>query len=181
MTEPAAKAEATSIDRFDDAVDQLFDRLRGNVVADRIMYTASELADFSLLWHLIGATRALRSPADERAWLRLAVALGAESALVNGVIKSLFKRERPVVQQPRPHHLRVPLTTSFPSGHASAATMAAILLADGQKRSAPLYWATAALVASSRIHVRIHHASDVAGGVVVGAVLGKVAKRMWKV
>ncbi|MDG1086988.1 MAG: phosphatase PAP2 family protein, partial [Acidimicrobiales bacterium] len=77
----------------------------------------------------------------------------------------------------RPLRLRIPRTSSFPSGHASSATMAALLLAD-KSRFGPLYGAAAALVATSRIHVRIHHASDIAGGVAVGAVLAGVVKRL---
>jgi undecaprenyl-diphosphatase len=37
----------------------------------------------------------------------------------------------------------------------------------------------AGLVASSRVHVKIHHASDVLGGVAVGLVVGQVARRIW--
>jgi undecaprenyl-diphosphatase len=98
--------------------------------------------------------------------------------VVNGAVKSVFKRERPVVQVPRPHKLRVPLTTSFPSGHSSAAVVAALLLAERSRRK-PLWYAVALLVASSRVYVRIHHASDVLGGLALGAVLGTVARRAW--
>ena len=59
----------------------------------------------------------------------------------------------------------MPLTTSFPSGHSSTAVVAAILLSAARPQGRPVYWASAALVASSRVYVRIHHASDVVGGV----------------
>ena len=103
------------------------------------MYTVSELADFSLLWHLIGSAQGCaRDEANLPASLRLSVVLGVESSLVNGVLKSLFKRERPVPEFERPHHLRMPLTSSFPSGHASAAFCAAGLLGeDSRARSRP--------------------------------------------
>jgi undecaprenyl-diphosphatase len=169
------------VERFDEAVDRAFDRaLRGRPLVDRVMYTVSELADFSLLWHLIASGRAL---ADERkvpSSLRLSVVLGIESTLVNGVIKSLVKRERPIPEFERPHHLRMPLTSSFPSGHASAAFCAAGLLSDGS-RLGPAYYGLAVVVASSRIHVKIHHASDVIAGAAVGATLAAVAKRVWRV
>ena len=78
----------------------------------------------------------------------------------------------------RPHTLRQPLTSSFPSGHASAAFTAAALLSDGSGAK-PLFYAVAGIVALSRVHVRIHHASDVVGGVAVGLVLGALAKDLW--
>ena len=58
--------------------------------------------------------------------------------------------------------------------------MAAAMLSDG-RRAKPAYYALATLVAVSRIHVRIHHASDVAAGIAVGVGLGSVAKRLWRV
>ena len=166
------------VHRFDEAVDRRLDGLRGREPLDRIVYGVTELGDFSLLWHLAGWARALADDDQTTPALRLSAALAAETVLVNGVLKTLFKRERPVEQAPRPHRLRVPLTTSFPSSHASSATMAAMLLADTSR--VPAAWAgLAAVVAVSRIHVRIHHASDVLGGVAVGLVLGLVARRIW--
>lgn len=166
--------------RFDATVDAWFDHLRGTEPADRILYALTELGDFGLIWLLVGFARGLRSDADARAAWRLAAALGVESVLLNGVIKSRFKRERPVSQVERPHKMRIPLTTSFPSGHSSTAMVASLLLTQRTPRALkPLYFGLAAAVAASRIHVRIHHASDVVGGVAVGLTLGTVARRVW--
>jgi undecaprenyl-diphosphatase len=167
------------IARFDDAVEHFFELLRGRPVVDRVMYGVTEVADFSVLWHLLGTAQGLtRADGFERA-VRLSASLGVESLLVNGVIKSLVRRRRPVPDFERPHHLRVPLTSSFPSGHASAAFVAAALLSEGS-RAKPAYYALATVVAVSRIHVRIHHASDVAGGIALGIGLGAVAKKVWR-
>jgi undecaprenyl-diphosphatase len=120
--------------------------------------------------------RALRGrPNDERAALRAIVATGLESVLVNAGMKSIFRRVRPVGPMEHPLPFRQPLTSSFPSGHATAAFCAATLLADGDEL-APSYFAIAAVVAVSRIHVRIHHASDVAGGAIIGVVLGVIGR-----
>jgi membrane-associated phospholipid phosphatase len=165
---------------LDDAVDRAFDRLRGNPTADRVFYTASALGDFSVLWMLLGSVRGLRSERDADAAIRLLVCLGLESALVNGLVKSLLPRARPVHEGDHPHHLRTPKTASFPSGHASAGFTAATLLADGQKAPWRYGWyGLAAAVASSRIHTRSHHASDVLAGAALGLVLGRVARRAW--
>ena len=108
---------------FDDGVDRAFDAIRGNPIADRIMYGASALGDFSLLWHLAGVSRALLG--DEKAGreaVRLAGSLLVETALINAGVKSLFRRSRPDWEQPRPHSLRKPRSSSFPSGHATSAS-----------------------------------------------------------
>lgn len=167
---------------FDDGVDRAFDAIRGHPVADRVMYGASALGDFSLLWHLAGVSRALLGDQKaEKEAARLAGALLVETALINAGVKSLFRRSRPAWEQHRPRGLRKPRSSSFPSGHATSAFMAATLLATGRPRSRPLWFALAAVVASSRVHVRIHHGSDVAAGAVIGVVLGKVARRIWNV
>jgi undecaprenyl-diphosphatase len=170
--------ELTPVERFDQWVDGLFDTLRGSEPSDRIFYAVTELADFSLLWLLSATAKAAWREDEIPNALRVATVLAAESVVVNAGIKSVFKRERPVVQVARPHKLRVPLTTSFPSGHSSAAVVAAMLLAQRSQRKT-LWYALALLVASSRVYVRIHHASDVVGGLALGAVLGTIAKRLW--
>ena len=167
------------VGQFDTAVDTAFDRhLRHRPFADRVFYAASALGDFSLLWHLVGTARALRSEADERASARLAAALAVESVAVNWGVKSLFRRARPSWEHHRPRRLRTPRSSSFPSGHASSGFLAASLLAERSRT--PLAWyAVAAVVASSRVHVRIHHPSDVVGGALLGLVAGRLVRRVW--
>lgn len=168
---------SAAIEAFDEAVEQLFARLRGNPVADRVFYTASELGNFSILWHALAWAGATSKKGRRRA-LRVSVALAVESALVNGPIKSAFNRSRPLAEHDHPHRLRQPLTSSFPSGHASAAVVAAALLSESRRRRWP-FWAAASVVAASRVHVRIHHASDVVVGALVGAVIVRLFKKIW--
>ncbi|WP_419847203.1 phosphatase PAP2 family protein [Candidatus Poriferisocius sp.] len=168
---------SAAIEAFDEAVEQLFARLRGNPVADRVFYTASELGNFSILWHALAWAGATSKKGRRRA-LRVSVALAVESALVNGPIKSAFNRSRPLAEHDHPHRLRQPLTSSFPSGHASAAVVAAALLSESRHRRWP-FWAAASVVAASRVHVRIHHASDVVVGALVGAVIARLFKKIW--
>ena len=66
--------------------------------------------------------------------------------------------------------LQINLATAF---------MAATMLSKGT-RLAPAYFALAALVAYSRVHVRMHHPADIAGGATLGLALGAVARRFVK-
>lgn len=174
---PTAGAFGKAVDVFDQRVDKSFDVLRGRRWADRLFYGASELGDHGLIWLMLGAARGLRSEHDWHAAVRVGVGIGVESALVNLGIKSLFKRKRPAWELERPMQIRRPLTSSFPSGHATSAFTAAGLLSD-RDRLKPIYYGIAVVVASSRVYVKIHHASDVVAGVAVGILLGKIGRRL---
>ncbi len=173
----------SAVDRFDRWADAPLDRLRGNAVADRVFYTASEAANFSLVWHALAWLPAAISPSPKRVVraVSTSAALAAESALVNGPVKAVFRRERPVLEEGtrRPHRLRTPRTTSFPSGHATATMVAVLMLGRGRGPVVRLgLTALGAVVASSRVYVRIHHASDVLGGLVIGYGLGRLLRRL---
>lgn len=165
---------------FDRAVDRRLEPLRANPTANRVLYAASEAGNFSVLWHVLAWAPVVVAPTPRRIAraARVSVALGVESAVVNGPIKSMFRRERPTAPAGgRPHRLRTPKTSSFPSGHATAAMVAAAMLGR-RSRLSPLYHLAGIVVATSRVHVRIHHASDVVGGLAIGVVLGRVARRL---
>jgi undecaprenyl-diphosphatase len=162
---------------FDKRVEGVVAPWRGRPLADRVFYTASALGDFGLLWVVFALLRALRGGRlNERAALRAVAATGIESVLVNVGLKALLPRARPEEQPDHPLPVRQPLSSSFPSGHATAAFCGATLLADADPLLAPLYYSCAAVVAMSRVHVGMHHASDVAAGIGVGLVLGRIGK-----
>lgn len=163
----------SEIVRFDAAVDRAFDRVR-NPAVDGVTYRLSSAADHSLLWHLCGAATALARGGDVGFAARFAVAMGAESLLTNGAVKTLFGRIRPAeYHEIEFHHgLHRPVTSSFPSGHATAAFCAATLLGGG-----PGWYALATTVAATRVYVRLHHASDVAAGAAFGVALGVAFRR----
>jgi undecaprenyl-diphosphatase len=152
---------------FDATVERAIDRVRSPQL-DEIAYRLSSAADHSLLWHACGLAQSLVRGADTHRAARFALAMGAESALTNGALKSVFRRVRPRDYEDIEfrHGLHRPLTTSFPSGHATAAFTAATLLGGGG------WYALAAAVAATRVYVRLHHASDVAAGAALGLALG---------
>ncbi len=166
------------IRRFDRAADDLFDPVRGSPTIDRLFYIASEAADYSRAWHTIGLTMAVLDPSKRAHALRLAVSLGLESAIVNGGLKNIFVRERPELLADRKFEVRRPATKSFPSGHASSACLAAVLLGEAVPTLRPVWWGMAAVVSASRVHNRMHHGSDVAAGAIIGSALGVAARRI---
>jgi undecaprenyl-diphosphatase len=55
---------------------------------------------------------------------------------------------------------------------------ATILSSWDHRRLATLWWSIAVIVGVSRSYVRIHHASDVVGGAIVGTALGLGARTL---
>jgi undecaprenyl-diphosphatase len=158
---------AERVATFDAAVDAAVDRLRSPRL-DPIAYRLSSAADHSLLWHVCGVTRALLRGGDVAGALRFSAAMGIESGLTNGPVKAAFNRVRPVdyADLVFRHGLRKPITSSFPSGHATAGFCAATLLGGGA------WYGVAAAVAATRVYVRLHHASDVLAGAALGLAFG---------
>jgi undecaprenyl-diphosphatase len=159
--------------RLDAAVDRALDRVRSPAL-DGVVYRLSSAADHSLLWHACGAAVALAHDGDLEFALKFAAAMGAESLLTNGMIKTMFGRVRPADYDDITFHhgLHRPITSSFPSGHATAAFCAASLLGGG-----PGWYTLATAVAATRAYVKLHHASDIAAGALLGLAMGAAFRR----
>ncbi len=175
---PGQGAFGPTVDAFDHRVDALLEQVRGNPVLDKLFTTASHVGEFSMIWHAISLTRGLVKGRRDQV-IVLAVLIGAESLIVNQGVKRIFKRTRPTTDGDDRLKVRKPMTSSFPSGHSSAAAFAATMLTawDG-KRWGLVWYSIAGVVGVSRAYVRIHHASDVVGGFATGRVLGIVGRRI---
>ena len=178
MATPELEDLAARVHALDEAIEKRLEPLR-NPTLDRFFYSLSSAADHGLIWAAIGSVRALRRR-DPKLVARLTAVMSAESLFTNGFVKSFFRRVRPPEHfqhdEKLPYGMRRPITSSFPSGHAATAFTAAMLLRDS--RLAPAYFALAALVASSRVYVKMHHASDVLVGSALGLMMGAVARRV---
>jgi undecaprenyl-diphosphatase len=169
-------ARARAVDR---AVDAAVVRVR-NPVLDSVFYPLSSAADHSLLWLAVAGVREASGRARPGTALRLAAVLGVESAVTNLVLKSAVGRIRPLLDEPSligplPWGLRRPVTSAFPSGHATAGFATAVFLSRADP--GPPWYLIAALVAASRVYVRLHHTSDVVAGAALGVAFGLVARR----
>ena len=136
----------------------------------------SNSANYSLIWLSAAAALAIAGGRRGRkAALAGVVAIGVTSAVVNQGIKRLYPRARPDragEEVPLERHVRMPTSTSFPSGHsASGFAFATAVGAYLPVLGAPLRFMAAA-VAYSRIHTGVHYPGDAVIGSLVGASIG---------
>jgi len=85
------------------------------------------------------------------------------------VLKRLVRRPRPCDADGRPLALiDFPDPFSFPSGHAAAATAVAATVTLAHPLAGLALLPLAALVAASRVTLRVHHPGDVVAGAALG-------------
>ena len=172
LVEPVVRLVGT----VDDAAARL--ALRAGPVRwlDRTMYVLSSCGDDGRIWILASALESARVRSPRR-FVELVGWLGVESAVVNLGMKRLAARPRPVAATRHERWLRIPTDTSFPSGHAASSGLMAVMLSESSP-FAPV-WVTLALgVGASRVHVGVHHGSDVLAGWAVGTGFAMVARRV---
>ncbi len=154
-------------------------RIRGNPVADRMFYAASALGDHGIIWLILAVVRGLRSRdslrGDAASGRRRRHRVGARQRADQ---MGVPPRNAPRHAASRPTRFAAPAPAAFRAGTPPRPSARAALLSDGDPTMRPLYFALAVVVAWSRVHVRVHHASDVVGGVAIGLLLGQVFKRL---
>ena len=103
--------------------------------------------------------------------------VGVTATFVNLGMKPLGRRSRPdraVERVPVARHVRMPSSTSFPSGHSATAFAFATGVGHVIPPAAIPLHGLAALVAYSRVHTGVHYPGDVIAGALMGTVLAQL-------
>jgi undecaprenyl-diphosphatase len=145
---------------------------------DRAMARLSHAADYSRLSLVCaGFLACTQGRAGRRAAAHGLAAVGVTAGVVNLAAKPLGRRRRPDREGERvpiARHVRMPASTSFPSGHAAAAFAFATGAAHVLPPAALPLRGLAALVAYSRVHTGVHYPGDVVAGALIGTVLAQL-------
>ena len=147
-------------------------RLRSPDV-DRVVSGYSLLGNSGLGWVALGVAISVVKR-DPRPAVATAVAVWGTLG-VNYGVKLIAKRERPNLED-APQAIEAPTTSSFPSSHAAMSAAAAVALGDAVPFARLPLKLAAATMAYTRVHLGVHHPSDVVAGYALGAVTGRVAR-----
>jgi membrane-associated phospholipid phosphatase len=167
-----ARQLARELDTVDRAVYRTIGAVRTPLL-DTSMARLSNAANYSRLWLGCAAVMAAIGGRRGRRAAFLGVAsIGLSSVISNVVVKPLLARARPVRDAavvPGDRWVRMPTSSSLPSGHsASAFAFATAVGAELPALSIPLR-VVAAAVAYSRVHTGVHYPGDTVAGSVIGA------------
>ena len=154
---------------------------------DEPLRRLSNAANNSGLWFTIAAGLGVAGgKAGRRAAVRGTVAIAVTSALVNLAVKSAWSRQRPDragVGVPVWRNVRMPTSTSFPSGHAASGFAFAAAIGRDQPWLGMGLRFLAAAVAYSRVHTGVHYPGDTVVGALIGEGTGQavagVMDRLW--
>ncbi len=136
----------------------------------------SDFANYSKIWIaaalIVGAAGGSRG---RRAALTGLVSIGVTSAVVNQGAKRLAVRPRPDregEEVPETRFVRMPESTSFPSGHSASGFAFATTVGGSLPVVGVLLRSLAVAVAYSRVHTGVHYPGDVIIGSLIGGSIG---------
>ena len=166
----------TEAERLDQAL-YVAVALTSTPLLDSSLTRLSDAANYSRLWLCLAAGLAVfGGRAGRRAGSRGLAASGLTSIVANLAMKQLGGRARPEPPQgwAVARQVRMPGSSSFPSGHAAVA----FAFATGVGAEMPLVGvpvrSLAALVAYSRVHTGVHYPGDALAGSILGTVIAQL-------
>lgn len=168
-------------------LEQLDLAIRSWVVLHRVaaldapMLALSAAGRLGLIWLVSAVALAAAKRIAWRDVGRLALALIIGTLLTDYTLKPIVNRPRPFVVSPavavighRPHD------ASFPSGHATASFVSAVVLTKVAPALSPLWWVLAVGISYSRVYLGVHYPLDVLAGAAIGSAVAALVLTLTK-
>ena len=169
------------LDSYDRAAYRAVSQL-STPLLDEPLRLVSDFANYSKPWFLVSGFLALFGGSrGRRAALTGLAAIGATSLVVNQPMKLAGARRRPDrdgMGVPQQRWVRMPSSTSFPSGHSASAAAFAVAVGGVLPALRLPLGAAASVVAFSRVYTGVHYPGDVLVGASVGVLVGRLTSRV---
>lgn len=140
---------------------------------DTLMIFVTKLGDAGFIWLLIGAYMYVfflkrNVPTWENKGFFVLLSLCINAVLCNGILKPLFKRQRPYDVLGYDVLIEKLADFSFPSGHTSASFAAAMALFLCNKTMGKVAFLLASCIGYTRLYLGMHYPTDVFMGIFLG-------------
>ncbi|MCQ2532010.1 MAG: phosphatase PAP2 family protein [Saccharofermentans sp.] len=151
-------------------LDRLHDLLYSPLM-DKFMVTVTSTGNLGCIW-IFTALMLLISNPDHQIGYTMLIALLLGIAVGNLLIKNTVKRSRPFFHKNYKLLIKQPWDYSFPSGHTLASFSAATVLFYMNPWMGFVAYIYAAIIALSRLYLRVHFFTDVFFSMLLGIGLG---------
>ena len=144
-----------------------------NRYLDILMPLTTKLGNLGFIWIMMAMVLILDKP--YRAIgnsVILTLILG--TAMGEGVVKHLVRRVRPCKYKNYNLLISMPITYSFPSGHALSSFAVAEVLSMSFGQYKFIFLGIAFLIAFSRLYLDVHYPTDVIAGIMIGIFCSKL-------
>lgn len=146
-----------------------------NAALDKVMPVITWCNNYGQVYIIFAFLEAKKNHANNLAKMIIA-ALLIEVTLCELIIKPIFKRHRPItcLNCDEKSLVKKPKSYSFPSGHTASSFVVVSVAWSMNSNYKYLILVVAVLVSFSRIYLRLHYPSDIAIGILLGLMLGKI-------
>jgi len=144
-----------------------------NKYLDILMPFTTRLGNLGFIWIVMAIILMLDKP--YRAIgnsVILTLLLG--TAMGEGIVKHVVRRVRPCKYKSYNLLIEMPITYSFPSGHALSSFAVAEVLSMSFGQYKFIFMGIAFLIAFSRLYLDVHYPTDVIAGIIIGILCSKL-------
>ncbi len=151
--------------------------LHGSNFFNHFFKFISIISDKGLIWIALGIVL-LFFKKTRKVGLITIIGVGASFFINSLILKNIFEKARPFVENPElatfieSIGMSLPDSYSFPSGHAFSSFCCAIIIGLGLKKNWWSFYILATLVAFSRVFLCVHYPIDVIVGAMLGTIVG---------
>jgi len=161
------------INRIDNYILFVIKKYCKNKFLDILMPLTTKLGNLGFIWIMMAMVLILDKP-YRAIGNSVILTLIVGTAMGEGIVKHVVRRVRPCKYKNYNLLISMPITYSFPSGHALSSFAVAGVLSMSFSQYKFIFFGIAFLIAFSRLYLDVHYPTDVVAGIVLGILCSKL-------